>query len=387
MSCTATENAIPTLPAKGNLSFVLEAVDKTSFQERPVKPPAPLEVQVNVRQTGICGSDVHYWKHGRIGDFILKAPMVLGHESAGIITSVGSQVEHLKVGDRVALEPGVPCLVCDKCLSGTYNHCAKLVFAATPPYDGTLATYYNLHSSFAHKIPDNLTLEEASLMEPLSVAVYSALNRGEVRAMQNVLVFGAGPIGLLVAGVCKAYGAKRVVVVDILDDKLKFAFSFAATSTFKPSAAKEDESQMDASERNAAELIASLPEPDNDVARKGGFDLVMECTGAPPCIQMGIFAARARAKFVQIGMGANEMAIPIHRIGIKELDMTGSFRYGVGAYETAINLVASGKLDVAKIVTHRYTFADCIKAFDATAKGKGEDGKAVIKVQICQGEA
>ena len=210
-------------------------------------------------------------------------------------------------------------------LSGQYNHCEKLIFAATPPYDGTLATYYNLHSSFAHKVPDNMTLEEASLMEPLSVAVYAAVSRGQVRAMQNVLIFGAGPIGLLTAAVCKAYGAKRVVVVDILDDKLAFAKEFAASSIFKPSPPKEGEEKMACSERNANDLVDSLSasDEDNDVKRNGGFDLIMECTGAPPCIQTGLFAAKPRAKFVQVGMGPSDVILPLHRINIREIDMTG----------------------------------------------------------------
>lgn len=135
---------------------------------------------------------------------------VLGHESSGIVTAVGSEVTSLKVGDRVALEPGQSCGACFLCKDGQYNHCKEMIFAATPPYDGTLATYYNLQSGLAHKIPDHMTLEEASLMEPLSVAVQAAVRQGNVKAMSNVVVFGAGPVGLLTAAVCKAMGAKRV---------------------------------------------------------------------------------------------------------------------------------------------------------------------------------
>jgi D-xylulose reductase len=136
--------------------------------------------------------------------------MILGHESAGIVTALGDGVTTHKVGDRVALEPGQPCAYCSFCKGGDYNHCQSLVFAATPPYDGTLTTYYNIHSSFAHKIPDNMTLEEASLMEPLSVAVQSAIRQGKVKPMSSVVVFGAGPVGLLTAAVCRAMGARQV---------------------------------------------------------------------------------------------------------------------------------------------------------------------------------
>jgi D-xylulose reductase len=135
---------------------------------------------------------------------------ILGHESAGIISAIGEGVTTHKVGDRVALEPGQACAYCSYCKGGDYNHCQDLVFAATPPYDGTLQTYYCIQASYAHKIPDTMTLEEASLMEPLSVAVQAAIRQGQVKPMSSVVVFGAGPVGLLTAAVCRAMGAEKV---------------------------------------------------------------------------------------------------------------------------------------------------------------------------------
>ncbi|GAK65324.1 xylitol dehydrogenase [Moesziomyces antarcticus] len=379
----APNNSLATTPAEGNVSFVLQEIEKVSFEDRPVVAPKRGQVQVNIRQTGLCASDCHYLHHGRIGDFVVRKPMVLGHESSGIVTAVGEGVTTHKVGDRVALEPGVPCGGCHSCLQGSYNHCPDLEFAATPPYDGTLCTYYNIMAPFAHHVPDTMSLEEASLMEPLSVAVYSAAIRGQVKAMENVLVFGAGPIGLLNAAVCKAYSAKRVVVVDVVDNKLEFAKGFCATSTFKPSLPKEGEAKIDAATRNAQDLIKSIGD---DVGAHEGFDLVLECTGAEPCIQMGIQALRPKGRFVQVGMGRSEVEFPITRVCVKEIDVTGSFRYGAGAYKTSISLVSTGLIDVTKMVTHRFLFKDAIKAFDTTTKGVGEDGKTAIKVQISQGE-
>ncbi|KAI3614659.1 hypothetical protein CBS9595_003930 [Malassezia furfur] len=372
---TAPDNSLPTPPAKGNESYVLLDVEKTVFEDRPVAPLAPYEVRVNVRQTGLCGSDCHYKMHGRIGDFVLRKPMVLGHESSGIITAVGSDVTDRRVGDRVALEPGVPCCMCALCLAGHYSHCEKLVFAATPPYDGTLATYYNLRAAFAHPIPDNMSLEAASLMEPLSVAVHAAVTLGRVRALENVLVFGAGPIGLLCAAVARAYGAKRVVCVDLVDEKLAFAQDFCATSTFKTTPPNPEESAMDCSRRNAEALVAELGE---DVAENGGFDLALEATGAQSCLQMACWAMRTLGRIV---------AIPITRMMVREVSLVGSFRYCAGDYDKSIALASTGKIDVERLVTHRYLFKDADKAFDTTARGKGEDGKACIKVQICQGAA
>lgn len=381
---TAPDNSLPTPPAQGNESYVLLDVEKTVFEDRPVAPLAPYEVRVNVRQTGLCGSDCHYKMHGRIGDFVLRKPMVLGHESSGIITAVGSDVTDRRVGDRVALEPGVPCCMCALCLAGHYSHCEKLVFAATPPYDGTLATYYNLRSSFAHPIPDNMSLEAASLMEPLSVAVHAAVSLGRVRALENVLVFGAGPIGLLCAAVARAYGAKRVVCVDLVDEKLAFAQEFCATSTFKTTPPNAEESAMDCSRRNAETLVAELGE---DVAENGGFDLALEATGAQSCLQMACWAMRTLGRIVAIGMGNPEPQIPITRMMVREVSLVGSFRYCAGDYDKSIALASTGKIDVERLVTHRYQFKDADKAFDTTARGKGEDGKACIKVQICQGAA
>ena len=193
------------------MSFVLRRVNDTVFEDRPVRPLRAGEVRVNVRQTGLCGSDCHYRSHGRIGEFVLEAPMVLGHESSGIVCEVGPGVTTHAVGDRVALEPGVPCLSCGLCLGGRYNLCRSMVFAATPPYDGTLATYYQVHASFAHKVPDTMTLEEASLMEPLSVAVHAAVARGRVAPMQNVLVLGAGCWAYWTAGRCCRAGLRGIL--------------------------------------------------------------------------------------------------------------------------------------------------------------------------------
>lgn len=384
MMTSVMENSLPTPPAERNVSFVLRGIQDTAFEDRPVRPLHDGEVRVNVRQTGLCGSDCHYRSHGRIGEFVLTSPMVLGHESAGIVTEVGPGVKSHAVGDRVALEPGVPCLSCGLCLEGKYNQCRKLVFAATPPYDGTLATYYNIHASFAHNVPDTMSLEEASLMEPLSVAVHAVVTRGGVRALQNVLVLGAGPIGLLCGAVARAYGARRVVMSDLVDEKLVFAREFCATSTFKPNSPQVGESEGDLAARTARALKEELGD---DVLRNDGFDLVIDATGAQSCIMLGVWAAKPQGRVVAVGMGRPDVLVPLTRLSVQEVELLGSFRYSSGDYDKSIALVSSGSVDVARLVTHRYVFADAVKAFDAVTAGRGEDGKACIKVQICQGPA
>ncbi|KZT41191.1 xylitol dehydrogenase [Sistotremastrum suecicum HHB10207 ss-3] len=379
-----------------NTSVVLRAVEDIAFEPRPVPEVGPTEVLVEVKKTGICGSDVHYLVHGRIGDFVVNSPMVLGHESSGIVSKgrfrrprkikgftnksrpVGSKVKHLKVGTRVALEPGATCRVCDDCKAGRYELCPDIVFAATPPYDGTLGRYYKLPADLAYPLPDHLTYEDGAMMEPLSVGVHSVYNIGQIRANQRVAVFGAGPVGLLCMAVAKACGASRVIAVDIVQARLDFAKGYAATDVFAPPKMQEGETKIAYSRRASAELSAALGVEDRG---PNAIDLVIEATGAEVCIQMAIFLAKIGGTVVQVGMGSAEAQIPVTLALVKELALKGSFRYP-GDYPAAIALVASGKLDLKPLVTHRFAFKDAIKAFDVNRKGKSDDGKGVIKAII-----
>ena len=202
----------PSMESFSNPAFVLKSVKNVVFEDRPIAALGPKEVRVNVSETGICGSDVHYWQRGRIGKFILEegTDMVLGHESSGVVVETGSEVPNLKIGDRVAIEPGVPCRYCAHCRDGKYNHCEDMVFAATPPWDGTLAKYYNVAYDYCYKIPDHMDMEEAALVEPVAVAV-QICKRAQIQATDSVLVFGCGPIGLLCQPVAKAYACKKVI--------------------------------------------------------------------------------------------------------------------------------------------------------------------------------
>ncbi|KZW04061.1 putative xylitol dehydrogenase [Exidia glandulosa HHB12029] len=364
---------------KSNKSFVLRAVEDVVYEERPVPELGPDEVLVEVKKTGICGSDVHYLVHGRIGDFIVDAPMVLGHESSGVIYKVGSKVKNLAPGTRVALEPGASCRTCDACKSGHYELCPEMVFAATPPYDGTLGRYYKLPADLAYALPDNLDLEDGAMMEPLSVGVHSVANVGGFKANQIIAVFGAGPVGLLCMAVAKALGAKRVIAIDIVQSRLDFAKSYAATDVYLPDRPKEGESQIEYSKRTAAEMASKLNFPERGL---GAIDLVIDASGAATCIQTGVYIVKHGGTFVQVGMGNAEVTIPVTIILVKEINFKGSFRYGPGDYPLSIGLVAAGKIDLKPLVTHRFAFDDAPTAFDTTRKGKSEDGKAVIKAII-----
>lgn len=234
--------------------------------------------------TGICGSDVHYWVHGRIGHFVVESPMVLGHESAGIVHKVGDKVKSLKVGDQVAMEPGVPCRRCVRCKDGKYNLCPDMAFAATPPYDGTLARYYSLPEDYCYKLPQGMSMEEGALIEPTAVAVHIT-RQAAVKPGDSVVIFGAGPVGLLCCAVAKAYGATKIVTVDINEERLKFALDYAATHSFV--------SERVSAEENAKNMI-------NKCELGSGADVIIDASGAEPCIQTAIHALRMGGTYVQV---------------------------------------------------------------------------------------
>lgn len=269
-----------------NLSFVLEKAGSVKFEDRPVPTlKSPYDVLVNVKWTGICGSDVHYWVHGEIGQFVVKAPMVLGHESSGVITAVGDEVKSLKIGDRVAMEPGVPCRRCVRCKSGTYNLCPDMQFAATPPFDGTLAKYYSLPEDFCYRLPESVSLEEGALVEPLAVAVHVVARQAVVTPGTSVIVFGSGPVGLLCCAVARAFGASKIIAVDINEERLDFAAKYAATHTVV--------SQRESAQDAAARIIEKC-----DLGP--GADIVIDASGAEPCIQTSIHAVRIGGCYVQV---------------------------------------------------------------------------------------
>lgn len=343
------------------MSFVLNKTHDVKFEERP-RPVLRDEhdVIVAVNFTGICGSDVHYWHHGCIGHFVVNDPMVLGHESSGTVVEVGSKVSHLQVGDRVAIEPGYGCRRCNACRSGKYNLCPDMIFAATPPHDGTLAGFWASPADFCYKLPETVSLQEGALIEPLAVAVH-IVKQAEVKPGNSVVVMGAGPVGLLCAAVAKAYGASKVVSVDIVQSKLDFALGFCSTHTYV--------SQRIAPEENAAAIkkLANVP---------NGADIVIDASGAEPSIQAAIHLVRMGGTYVQGGMGKSDITFPIMAMCLKEVTVRGSFRYGPGDYELAVDLVATGKVDVKRLASDVVPFEKAEDAFKKVHEGQ------VIKILI-----
>ncbi|KAG7728255.1 hypothetical protein KL948_004122 [Ogataea haglerorum] len=354
-------------------AFVLKDIKHVAFEERKTQPIKDTDVRVHVAQTGICGSDVHYWQKGRIGKFVFEKgmDMILGHESSGVLVEVGDAVKGLKVGDRVAIEPGVPCRFCELCRDGLYNHCESMKFAATPPDDGTLAKYYTVAYDYVYKIPDSMDMEEAALVEPVSVAV-QICKRALLQAVDRVVVFGCGPIGLLTQAVAKAYGCRTVIGCDINDGRLEFASKYAADGVYKMPLKDADESDEAFAKRVSGDIKSKF-----DLG--SGADVILEASGAEPCIQVGVFLAKPEARFVQAGMGREFVSFPVTEALVKQLNWTGSIRYSGGVYPIAVDLVASGKVKVKPLITNRFTFEQAEEAFELVKAGRTDVIKVIIQ--------
>lgn len=309
-----------------NTSAVLYAPQDLRIENHSVPEAGPGQVLVRVEAVGICGSDVHYYEHGRIGDFVLESPMVIGHEAAGTIEAVGDGLPASRVGERVALEPGVPCGACIECRAGRYNLCPDVVFFATPPVDGAIAQFVTIDSGFAHPVPEGVSAEHAAMAEPVSVGVWACRKAG-VGVGDRVLITGAGPIGLLAGQVARAFGASRVTVTDLSDDRLGTAAALGL-----------DTCRADA-------------EPD------GEFDVLLECSGAAPAFRSGLGQLARAGRAVLIGMGADSFPLDVHVVQGRELSISGIFRYA-NCYPTSLELIGSGAVNVEALITHRFGLAD-----------------------------
>jgi L-iditol 2-dehydrogenase len=329
---------------------VLRGVGDVAIEERPIPQPGPGEVLVRVGSVGVCGSDVHYYEHGRIGPYVVDRPLVLGHEAGGEVVAVGAGVTALTAGQRVSLEPGVPCRSCAQCLTGHYNLCPNVRFFATPPYDGAFVEYVVMPAPFVHAVPDSVSDDAAALLEPLSVGIWAS-RRGGVTAGSRVLVTGAGPIGLVCIQAAHAFGATEVWVSDVNAHRLELARRMGAVT-------------LDVS---AQPIGAWGVEP----------DVLLECSGNARATGEAIRTVARAGHVVLVGMGADELPIPLPYVQDHELVLTGAFRYA-NTWPTAIALVASKRVDVDSLVTGYYGLDDVEKALTA-ARRDPTTVKAVVR--------
>ena len=332
---------------------VLRAPGDVVIEERPIPRAGPGQVVVRVRAVGVCGSDTHYYKHGRIGRFVVEAPLVLGHEAAGEVTDLGPGVTRLAVGERVSIEPGVPDLTCGQCLAGRYNLCPNIRFFGTPPVDGAFAEYVVVHEAFAHPVPNSVSDDAAALLEPLSVGIWACM-KARVTAGSRVLITGAGPIGLVSVAAALAFGATEVVVSDVNPVRLALAKELGATMV------------IDAREASVTDLHRS-PE------------VLLECSGHPPAIGEAIRTLDRAGRAVLIGMGGDEIVLPLSVIQERELQLTGTFRYA-GTWPRAIALIASGRINLDRLVTGTYRLDQAQEALTAGRRDQ-QSVKVVVHPQ------
>lgn len=339
---------------------VMNGIGKMGFEERPIPVPEDNEVLVKLEYVGICGSDIHYYETGRIGNYIVEPPFVLGHEPGGVVVEVGKNVKHLKVGDRVALEPGKTCGHCRFCREGKYNLCPDVIFFATPPVDGVFQEYVAHEADLCFKLPDNVSTLEGALIEPLAVGFHAA-NQGGAHAGQTAVVFGAGCIGLVSMMALKAEGVSKVYVVDIMQKRLDKALELGATGV------------INSKEENLIEKI-------NEITGGEGVDLVIETAGTEITTRSAIDIARKGSTIVLVGYSkSGEMTLPMSLFIDKELTFKSVFRYR-HIYPMAIEAVAAGKVNLKGIATDIFKLDDIQNAMDRSVRDKADIVKSVVKI-------
>ena len=264
---------------------VMLGIGKMGFEERDIPTPAADEVLVKLDYVGICGSDLHYYETGAIGAYVVEPPFVLGHEPGGVVVEVGENVKHLKIGDRVALEPGKTCGQCEFCKSGKYNLCPEVEFFATPPIDGVFQEYVAHEANLCFRLPDNVSTLEGALIEPLAVGFHAAI-QGGAQAGQTAVVMGAGCIGLVSMMALKAMGVSRVYVVDVMKKRLEKAMELGADGV------------INGKEKDAVEEVLRLTDGK-------GCDLSIETAGTQITTVQTVQMSKKGATVVLVGYTAS----------------------------------------------------------------------------------
>ncbi|GIQ63180.1 NAD(P)-dependent alcohol dehydrogenase [Paenibacillus cisolokensis] len=337
---------------------VMHQTREIRIEEMAVPAIGPDEVLIKVMAVGICGSDLHYYAHGRIGKYVVDKPFILGHECSGDIAAVGENVRKFRVGDRVAVEPGVTCGRCDACKSGRYNLCPDVKFLATPPYDGAFAQYIKMRQDFVFPIPDHLSYEEAALVEPFSVGLHAAV-RTRLQPGSTVAIMGMGPVGLMAVAAARAYGAGTIIVTDLEPLRLEAATRLGASHA------------INIREQDPVEEIRRLTNGD-------GVDVAWETAGNPKALQAALASLRRGGKLAIVGLPAQaDIALNIPFIADNEVDIYGIFRYA-NVYPRGIAFLSSGLVDASAIVTDKFPLEQTQAAMERALNHKSECLKIVV---------
>lgn len=331
---------------------------KMEIIERDIPEIKDNEVLVKIEHVGLCGSDLHYYEHGRIGDFIVKDPIVLGHESAGRVVKTGKNTEKLEVGDYITLEPGIPCGICEFCKTGRYNLCPDVEFLATPPYDGAFAEYLAYPENMCFKLPEGMDTVEGALIEPLSVGFHAA-NQADAKIGDTAVVLGAGCIGLATLMALMARGIKEVYMADLIDLRLNKAREIGATEVFN------------AKKVNAVEEVMKMTDGQ-------GVDIVIDTAGSKITAQQTVELVKRGGKIVLVGMAADPVfKFDFGKLQAKEALINTVFRYR-NIYPSAIKAVGSDLIDIKQIVTDTFGFLEIKEAFDYNMENKDKTVKIVV---------
>lgn len=339
--------------------YVLYGPKDIRPETKPVPQVTENDILIRVATVGICGSDIHYYLNGAIGDFILRDPFVLGHEFAGTVEAVGEGVTRFTVGDRVTVEPSVACGACAACRSGRYNLCSNMrTFGSASSYphvDGGMAQYVLAPERNCYRLPEALTFTVGALIEPMAVAAHAVTRAGNVIG-KTVLVAGGGTVGQTLLTFLRSTGAARIVVNDLSAFRREFALLHGADSAFDP-----------VEPHFAAKIKEFAPE---------GFDVLFEASGTPAALTQAMDMAARGATIVQVGSLPSETRMPGHLITSKELQIVGCFRYA-HLFDPVIDLISRGTLTVDHLVTHAFDFAELPGAFDVAI-----NGDRAVKVQM-----
>jgi len=328
------------------------------LEEVEIPEIGPMDVLVRMRAVGVCGSDVHYFLHGRAASFVVTKPIILGHECAGDIAEVGSKVQNLEVGQRVVIEPGFTCGRCNYCRGGRYNLCRNVRFYGTPPYDGAFSEYAAAPAENVYPLPDNVSYEEGAMIEPLAVGMMAA-RRGSVTIYDKVAILGAGPIGQMALRAVKAQGVLEMYVTDVIGYRLEHAERAGATVVINPA------------EEDVVERIM-------DLTGGEGVDVVIEASGAVDAVRQAFKMVRPGGRVVLVGIFPSvEIEVPLAETITKELDVLGVFRYA-NIFPTAVRCVSSGRIEVKSLITHKFPLERIVEGFETHIKKIGNP----MKVQI-----
>ncbi|BAO92189.1 NAD(P)-dependent alcohol dehydrogenase [Caballeronia cordobensis] len=339
-------------------ALVLEEAKRISL--RPFSLPqvvGPRDVRIKIHTVGICGSDIHYYQHGRIGPFVVNEPMVLGHEASGTVVEVGDEVKHLKAGDRVCMEPGVPDMESRASREGLYNLDSKVRFWATPPVHGCLAPYVVHPAAFTYKLPDNVSFAEGAIVEPLSIGLQAA-KKAAIKPGDVAVVLGAGTIGMMCALAALAGGCSRAIVCDLVPEKLELIGGVQGVTA------------VNIRDKRVLDVVHELTDG-------WGANIVFEASGNEKAFDGIVDLLCPGGCLVLVGMPQHAIPLDVVAVQIKEARIESVFRYA-NIFPRAIQLIASGKLDVKPFISRTFPFAEGIKAFEEAASGVPTD----VKVQI-----